>query len=86
MLQPYLQIIRLGWKWLTGANTPAYYATTIITTVKRSIVYAPEVSEKLCKLVDYTSVMNARNIARVFNRLAKNKLACLKNTFFCTVK
>jgi hypothetical protein len=35
--------IRLSWKWLTVANSLAYYDTELIKTVKSFIVQAPGV-------------------------------------------
>jgi hypothetical protein len=37
-LQTLLASIRLEWKWLTVANTQAYFDMVLITTVKRFIV------------------------------------------------
>jgi hypothetical protein len=33
--------IKLGWKWLTGANTLAYYDSAIIKAIKCFLVQAP---------------------------------------------
>jgi hypothetical protein len=35
--------IRLGWKWLTLANTSAYYNMAKITTVKGFTIQAPSI-------------------------------------------